>query len=164
MSQRHEYLAALREAAHHVVAHILAPDFGRRHAVLGPLATASPPLLDNPSTEAHTRVEVLSRFGGLAAVFLGARARGESDEADLDIARALLRTLGDEAREDTYRREAEGFVRAHFLTIRAVALQLLQAGTLDAEEVGLIAEVAEGRAPLRVLQAYRSARAGRAAP
>ena len=162
MSQRQQYLAALRESARHVVAHILAPDFIRRHAVLQASGSVSEALLQDPSSDAHTRVEIISRFAGLAAVFLGARARAENDAADLAIARGLLHTLGDEAREDTYRGEAEGFVRAHFLTIRAVALQLLSAGELDAEEAGLIVEVAEGRAPLRVLQAYRTARAGRA--
>ena len=162
MSQRQRYLAALREAAQHVVAHVLAPDFTRRDAVLAALDSVPPPLLQDPSSEAHTRVEVISRFAGLAAVFLGARARAENDADELDIARGLLRSLGDEGREDTYRGEAEGFVRAHFLTIRALALQLLNVGRLEADEAGLIVEVAEGRAPLRALQAYRASQAERA--
>lgn len=165
MSQRQQYLAALHEAARHVAAHILAPDFIRRHPELrdGDESDA-PELLAERSSPAHVRVEVISRFAGLAAVFLGARARARTEIAELALARSLLRDLGEEEREAVYRQEAEGIVRAHFLTIRALALQLLHAGRLDAEEAGLIVEVAEGQAPLRVLEAYRAARAGRRTP
>jgi hypothetical protein len=164
LSKRQHYLAALREAAQHVVAHVLAPEFERRHPVESPRAGGiSPPLLSHPSDDAHLRVEVLSRFAGVAAVFLGARARSDDDAGDVAAARTLLHELGDEAREDTYRSEAEGFVRAHFLTVRALALQLLAAGSIDAEEAGLIIDVAEGQCPRRVLDAYRAARIGRTA-
>ena len=159
LSQRQQYLAALREAAKHVVAHVLAPDFQRRdpigHSRPG---SSSPPLLSSPSSDAHLRVEVLSRLTGVAAAFLGARARSDDDAGETAAARALLRELGDEAREDTYRGEAEGFVRAHFLTIRALALQLMAATPIDAEEAGLIIDVAEGQSPLRVLEDYRAAK------
>lgn len=161
MSQRQQYLAALREAAHHAVAHILAPDFERRSPITDPRPGAtSPPLLSNPSSDAHRRVEVLSRLAGVAAAFLGARARSEDDAGEMAAARALLRDLGDEDREDTYRGEAEGFVRAHFLTIRALALQLMADTTIDAREAGLIIDVAEGQSPLRVLDDYRAAKPG----
>ncbi len=141
------------------MAHILAPEFVRRQALLREGGDAEvPELLETQSSDAHLRVEVLSRFAGLAAVFLGARARAHTEVAELTRARHLLRELGEEGREAVYRQEAEGIVRAHFLTVRALALQLLQAGRLDAEEAGLIVEVAEGRAPRRALDAYRADR------
>ena len=162
MSERKPYYQALQEAAHHVVAAILAPDLPRRAAALPSLRQDTvEDVLTTRSTNGHARVEALSRFAGPAAVHLGARIDETDGLGDVPRARALLASLGETERENIYVREAEGFVRVHFLTIRALALQLLHAGVLDATEAGLVIGVAEGRTPLRELEAYR-ARAGNA--
>lgn len=156
-SERTAYLHALHEAAHHVVAAILAPDLERRAASLDPaIAGPDAPVLLRRSTDGHVRVEALSLLAGPAAACLGSRSAAGDFAADVDAARALLASLGEADRESIYRSEAAGFAQSHFLTIRALALQLIQVGTIDATEVGLIIDVAEGRAPLRVLEGYRT--------
>lgn len=160
-SERTAYLHALHEAAHHVVAAILAPDLDRRAASLDPtVAGPDAPVLLRRTSDGHARVEALSLLAGPAAACLGSRSAAGAFTADAEAARALLVSLGEADREHIYRSEAAGFAQSHFLTIRALALQLLQVGTIEAREVGLIIDVAEGRAPRRVLDAYR-AEAGR---
>lgn len=161
MSPRTPYAEALREAAHHVAACILAPSLPRRPAALpaddgGP----RPAVLTRIETDGETRVEIVARLAGPAAVALGGRSPEVDEKDDTRAARDLLQRLGEPDREYLYRHEAEGFVRSHFLTIRALALQLLQAGTLDPRETSLIVDVAEGRAPRRVLDEYRAATHG----
>jgi hypothetical protein len=157
MSERKPYHQALQEAAHHVVCAVLAPDLERRSATLPPSHTSTvPDVLEVRSTPGHTRVEILARFAGPATVRLGARIDDIDGLGDHARGMALLESLGETDRRDVYAREAEGFVRVHFLTIRALALQLMQVGVLDATETGLIIEVAEGRTPLRELEAYRA--------
>ncbi|MBT8403508.1 MAG: hypothetical protein KJP18_06605 [Gemmatimonadetes bacterium] len=157
MSERKPYHQALQEAAHHVVCAVLAPELPRRDATLPPPhPSAVDDVLEDHATPGHTRVETLARFAGPATVRLGARIDDIDGLGDHARGIALLESLGETDRRDVYAREAEGFVRVHFLTIRALALQLLQAGVLDATETGLIIEVAEGRAPLRELEAYRA--------
>ena len=140
MSERKPYHQALQEAAHHVVCAVLAPELPRRGAILPPPHTSS----------------VDDVLAGPATVRLGARIDDIDGLGDHARGMALLESLGETDRRDVYSREAEGFVRVHFLTIRALALQLLHAGVLDAEEAGLIIAVAEGRRPLRDLEAYRA--------
>ena len=160
MSERKPYHRALQEAAHHVVAGILAPETPLRPAVLAPDdAGPEADVLTAHTTDGAVRVEALARFAGPAAVRLGARIYQVDEQGDAARARALLASLGEDDREDVYLREAEGFVRVHFLTIRALALQLLQAKRLDAAEVELIVGVAEGRTPRSALEAYREAAA-----
>lgn len=156
-SERTAYLHALHESAHHVVAAILAPDLDRRPASMDP-AVAGPgaPVLLRRVTDGHARVEALSLLAGPAAACLGSRTAAGDFTADVEAARALLTSLGEADREGIYRSEATGFAQSHFLTIRALALQLMQAGSIEARETGLIIDVAEGHAPRRVLEAYRA--------
>lgn len=159
-TQRTAYLHALHEAAHHVVAAILAPDLERRAASMDPgVAGPDAPVLLRRSADSHVRVEALSLLAGPAAAALGSLAAARDFVADAEAARALLASLGEADREPIYRSEAAGYAQNHFLTIRALALQLLQAGTISAEETGLIIQVAEGQAPLRALEAYRGQQA-----
>jgi len=157
-SERTAYLHALHEAAHHVVAAILAPDLARRDASLDPtVAGPNAPVLLRRTTDGHARVEALSLLAGPAAACLGSRSAAGDFAADGEAARALLASLGELDREHIYRSEAAGFAQNHFLTIRALALQLMQAGTIAADETKLIIDVAEGRAPRRRLEEYRAA-------
>jgi hypothetical protein len=156
VSPRKEYFDALNESAHHVIACVLAPELERRGASIDPAAgTLGAPVLTHHHTDGHARLEAIAHLAGPAAVRLGGRTPDVDDHVDVEAARAILHDLGEDDREDVYHSEARGLVRAHFLTIRALALQLMQVPVLDPTETGLIVAVAEGRTPRSALEAYR---------